>query len=154
MSMYNHDIDPADLALTRRQWLNRTGMGLGSLALGMMFDEQGLLAADSSSNQTGLPGLPTGGNPLLSSGVNPLSPKSPHFAPKAKRMIHIFANGGPSHVDTFDRKEQLQKYHGKPLPMTNLPTERRTGAALGSPFKWSKYGQSGLEISELFKTLG
>lgn len=154
MSMYNHEIDPADLALTRRQWLNRTGMGLGSLALGMMFDEQGLLAADSSSNQTGLPGLPTGGNPLLSSGVNPLSPKSPHFAPKAKRMIHIFANGGPSHVDTFDRKEQLQKYHGKPLPMTNLPTERRTGAALGSPFKWSKYGQSGLEISELFKTLG
>ena len=89
MSMYNHDIDPADLALTRRQWLNRTGMGLGSMALGMMFDEQGLLAADSSSNQTGLPGLPTGGNPLLSSGVNPLSPKSPHFAPKAQPCGHL-----------------------------------------------------------------
>lgn len=154
MSLYNHDIDPRDLAQTRRQWLNRTGMGLGSLALGMMFQEEGLLAADSSAGKLVPPPLNLGTNNNLEAGLNPLSPKLPHFRPRAKRMIHIFANGGPSHVDTFDRKESLQKYHGKPLPMNNLPTERRTGAALGSPFKWSKYGESGHEISELFKNLG
>ena len=66
-------------------------------------------------------------------------------------MIHIFANGGPSHVDTFDPKPILAKYAGKPLPTQNLKTERKTGAALPSPFKFKKYGQSGLEISELFE---
>ena len=59
-------------------------------------------------------------------------------------------NGGPSHVDTFDPKPMLAKYHGKPLPGPNLRTERKTGAALGSPFTFKKYGQSGIEVSELF----
>ena len=59
-------------------------------------------------------------------------------------------NGGPSQVDTFDPKPLLDKYHGKPLPTANLPTERKTGAAFGSPFKFEKYGQSGIEVSELF----
>ena len=82
--------------------------------------------------------------------VNPLAPKQPHFAAKAKRVIHLFMNGGPSHVDTFDPKPALDKYAGKPLPTTNLPTERKTGAAFPSPFKFQKYGQSGIEVSELF----
>ena len=59
-------------------------------------------------------------------------------------------NGGPSHVDTFDPKPMLAKYHGKPLPGPNLRTERKTGAALGSPFAFRKYGESGIEVSELF----
>ena len=59
-------------------------------------------------------------------------------------------NGGPSHIDTFDPKPLLTKYHGKPLPGPNLRTERKTGAAMGSPFTFRKYGQSGLEVSELF----
>lgn len=80
---------------------------------------------------------------------NPLAPKSPHFHGSAKRVIHIFCNGGPSHVDTFDPKPSLAKYHGKSIPV-NLRTERKTGAAFASPFRFQKYGQSGLEVSELF----
>jgi hypothetical protein len=79
-----------------------------------------------------------------------MAPKSPHFGPKAKQVVHLFMNGGPSHVDTFDPKPLLTRYHGKTLPTPNLRTERKTGAALGSPFKFSKYGESGIEVSELF----
>ena len=61
-------------------------------------------------------------------------------------------NGGPSHVDTFDPKPMLKKYHGKTLPGPTLRTERKTGAALGSPFQFKKYGESGIEVSELFRT--
>src|ERR1700731_1144184 len=82
--------------------------------------------------------------------VSPLAPKKPHFAAKAKRVIHLFMNGGPSHVDTFDPKPSLDKYAGKALPTENLRTERKTGAAYPSPFKFQKYGKSGIEVSELF----
>jgi hypothetical protein len=81
---------------------------------------------------------------------NPLAPKPPHFKPKAKHVIHIFLNGGPSHVDTFDPKPALAKYAGKNLPVENLRTERKTGAAMPSPYKFSQYGESGLEVSEIF----
>jgi hypothetical protein len=83
--------------------------------------------------------------------VNPLAPRKPHFPARAKRVIHLFANGGPSQVDTFDPKPLLQKYAGKSLPTTNLKTERRTGAAFPSPFKFKNYGQSGIEVSEIFE---
>lgn len=72
-----------------------------------------------------------------------------HAAPKAKRVIHFFLNGGPSHVDTFDPKPALRTYEGKALPSHRL-TERKTGAAFPSPFKFQRYGQSGIEVSELF----
>jgi hypothetical protein len=65
-------------------------------------------------------------------------------------MVHLFMNGGPSHVDTFDPKPLLNKYHGKPLPESHLRTERKTGAVMQSPFKFQPYGQSGVEVSELF----
>ena len=80
----------------------------------------------------------------------PSMPKAPPLPGKAKRVIHLFMNGGPSHVDTFDPKPRAKKYAGKPLPTPNLPTERKTGAAFPSPFKFQKYGQSGIEVSELF----
>jgi hypothetical protein len=79
----------------------------------------------------------------------PLAPKAPHFPGKAKRVIHIFANGGPSQVDTFDPKPELTKYHGKQLPV-KLKTERNTGTAFGSPYSFRNHGQSGLPVSELF----
>ena len=82
--------------------------------------------------------------------LNPLAARPPQFAGSAKRVIHFFLNGGPSHVDTFDPKPTLTRYDGKPLPFKNLPTERKTGAAFGSPFQFQKYGQSGIEVSELF----
>jgi hypothetical protein len=85
--------------------------------------------------------------------ISPLTPKRPHFAAKAKRIIHIFANGGPSHVDTFDPKPALAQHDGKLLPKENPATERKTGAAFASPFKFKKYGQSGIEVSELFSNV-
>lgn len=80
----------------------------------------------------------------------PLSPRAPHFAPKARRVVHLFMNGGPSQVDTFDPKPALDRFHGKPLPLNNLRTERKTGAAMRSPFRFQPYGRSGIEVSELF----
>jgi hypothetical protein len=82
--------------------------------------------------------------------TDPLAPKPPHFPAKAKHVIHIYLNGGPSQVDTFDPKPALKKFEGKPLPTGKLTTERATGAALPSPFGFKKYGKSGLEISDLF----
>ena len=99
------------------------------------------------------PSIPNGvlqGGPETQTTGNSLRVRAPHFAPKAKRMVHFFLNGGPSHVDTFDPKPKLLEYAGKPLPTSYL-TERRTGGALPSPFAFKKYGQSGLEISELFQ---
>ena len=98
--------------------------------------------------------LATAGFGAGSLATRTLAATGPHFAPKAKRLLFVFLNGGPSHVDTFDPKPELQKLHGKPLPVSNLKTERRTGAALGSPFKFDKYGQSGIEVSEIFSGLG
>lgn len=80
---------------------------------------------------------------------DPLAPKKPHFEGKAKRVVHLFMNGGPSHLDTFDPKPALERLHGQALPNT-LRTERKTGAAMRSPFAFKKYGQSGIEVSDLF----
>src|SRR5438445_2353808 len=127
--MAHHAPRLEDRFLTRRELLHRCGMGFGAMALSNLFGK--VLAEDSVS-------------------LNPLAVKAPHFPAKAKRVIHIFANGGPSHVDTFDPKPELARLHGQALPMDNLKTERRTGAAFQSPFKFKKYGQSGIEVSELF----
>jgi hypothetical protein len=83
--------------------------------------------------------------------INPLAPRRPQFPGKAKRVVHIFLNGGPSHVDTFDPKPSLKKYAGKALPMENYKTERKTGAAFPSMFTFAKRGKSGIEVSELFQ---
>jgi hypothetical protein len=121
--------------LDRREFLQRLGMGMGLLGLSSLFGVESASAAQIAS-------------------LSPLAPKLPPLPAKAKRIIHIFANGGPSHVDTWDPKPQLTKYNGKPLPVANLKTERRTGAAFGSPFKFQKRGKCGMEVSELFTHLG
>ena len=135
--MGHHQLDPEHLALTRREFLCRCGMGMGALSFAGLFG--GFDFASSARADEGF--------------INPLLPKQPHFTAKAKRVIHIFANGGASHVDTFDPKPSLQKYAGKLLPMENLRTERKTGAAFPSPFKFKKYGQSGIEVSEIFQNV-
>lgn len=127
----HHKLTQNDLILDRRDFLKRCGMGFGGLALGSLFSGN---ASAASAAATG-----------------PKLPLMPHFAPKAKRVVHLFMNGGPSQVDTFDPKPALDKYHGKPLPLQGMKTERPTGAALRSPFSFQKYGQCGLEVSELFK---
>jgi hypothetical protein len=121
-----------DLLLTRRELLRRCGMGFAALGLAP------LLAEDAAAKVA----------------TQPLAPKAPHFPATAKRVIHLFMNGGPSHVDTFDPKPLLQKYAGKPLPTANLRTERKTGAAFPSPFKFQRYGTSGIEVSDLFPNVG
>jgi hypothetical protein len=80
---------------------------------------------------------------------NPMAPRRPPLPAKAKRVIFLFMNGGPSQVDTFDPKPSLKKYAGQAIPL-NLPTERKTGAALPSPYSFKRYGQSGIEVSEIF----
>lgn len=118
--------------------LARTGMGLGMLGLTGVLSDAGLLANEPA---------PVGSS---SKATSPLAPRQPHFAGKAKHVVHLFMNGGPSHVDTFDPKPALEKFHGQQLPTSNLRTERKTGHAMRSPFKFQKYGQCGLEVSELF----
>jgi len=120
-----------DFHLSRRDLLQRSALGLGALGLA------GLLADEAR------------GGPPAGAGDDALAPRAPHFAGKAKRVVHFFLNGGPSHVDTFDPKPALETYAGKPAPLS-LATERKTGAAFPSPFKFRRYGASGLEVSELF----
>jgi hypothetical protein len=117
--------------ITRREMLCRSGTGLGMLGLVGVLADADLLGAAPS------PG-------------DPRAVRPPHFAAKAKHVIHIYLNGGPSHLDTFDPKPLLKKYEGQKLPQGNLTTERATGAALPSPFSFKKYGQSGTEVSEIF----
>jgi len=97
--------------------------------------------------------LQTAGMGFGQLGLSSLMAK-PHFAPKAKHVIFLFLNGGASQVDTFDLKPMLTKFHGKPAPTPNLKTERRTGNLLASPFSFKKYGQSGIEVSEIFPEVG
>jgi len=121
--------------LTRRDFLTRCGMGLGALGLTGLLGEAGQLTASE---------------PLS---ANPLAPRMPPFPGKVRRIVHFFLNGGASHVDTFDPKPALQRYANKPIPAGNLRTERKTGAAFASPFKFERHGESGLEISDLFPRL-
>jgi hypothetical protein len=117
------------LGLSRRDLLRTLGTGLGSLALAALVGEEEARAA-----------------PI----AGPLAPRSPHFPAKAKRVLHIYLNGGPSQVDTWDPKPALRRYEGQPLPTGNLSTERKTGAALPSPFAFARHGKSGIEVSEIF----
>ena len=124
--------------LSRRELLQRMGTGLGSLGLASILTDQGLLAGTSPA----------------SSATNPLAPKPAHFAPRAKHIIHLFMNGGPSQVDTFDPKPALEKYNGQRPPSAEIKTERKTGGLMMSPFKFQKYGQSGTEVSGIFPHIG
>ncbi len=120
--------------LSRREMLNFCGNGFGMLGLA------GLLSQSS------------GASPVIPSvGSDPLSIRPPMYSPRAKRVIFLFMSGGPSHVDTFDPKPRLTKDSGTPLPFSKPSLERtKTGNLLGSPFSFKKYGQSGIEVSELF----
>jgi hypothetical protein len=107
---------------------------MGAMGLTALMGQAGLLAGQGRAGES----------------LSPLAPKAPQFPGRAKRIIHFFLNGGPSHVDTFDPKPALDKHAGKALPNGNLQTERKTGTAFPSPFKFNRYGKSGIEISELF----
>jgi Protein of unknown function (DUF1501) len=112
---------------SRREFLSRLGMGFGALGLASLLREDALFGADSDA------------------GLSPLAAKIPPYPAKAKRVIHIFAAGAPSQVDTWDPKPGLVKYDGQPIG------ER--GVAMPSPFKFERHGRSGIEVSEVFPHL-
>jgi hypothetical protein len=128
----------------RRQFLNTTASGLGMAALGSMLTGDGLMSSSTASDEL----------------VNPLSPRQPHFDAKAKACIFIFMAGAPSHLDLFDEKPVLKERHGEPLPASMLEKVRfafiKKDKALlqGSPYKFSKHGDSGMNLSELLPNLG
>jgi hypothetical protein len=117
---------------TRRELLSRAGFGFGMMALASMLAEDGALASASVPN--------------------PLAPKHPHYGPKAKSVIFLFMSGGPSHLETFDPKPELQKAHGQPLPASFGMVKTRRGVEknllLGTKRTFKKHGQSGIEVSD------
>ncbi|MBX9627490.1 MAG: DUF1501 domain-containing protein [Gemmataceae bacterium] len=126
------------VAASRREFLFRSGGGLGGIALNWLAAREARAAG---------PGSP-----------NPLAARKPHFEPKAKRVIFLFMVGGPSQMDLFDRKPELETWAGKPLPeSTGRPKSQFTDGNSGilpSTRKWKKHGQSGIEVSDLLPELG
>jgi hypothetical protein len=127
------------LPVDRRDFLARAANGFGGLALSAM------LAGEATAR---------GDQPRPASSTNPLAPRPPHFAPKAKAVIFLFMVGGPSQMETFDPKPVLDRLHGQPLPPSfgQIQSQfvKQGTPLLGSSWKFRKYGQSGLEVSELF----
>src|SRR6188768_615507 len=123
-----------DRTISRRRMLRDSAAGFGSLAMAAMLAEESKAAAPPEARE-----------------ANPLRPRPPHFPARAKRVIFLFMKGGPSHVDTFDYKPMLQRDNGKDLPFAKPRVQfAKTGKLLGSPWKFRKHGQSGIEVSSLF----
>ena len=113
---------------SRRQMLQNTAVGFGHLALASLLNDESYGATS-----------------------DPLIPKTPHFTPRAKRVVFLLMVGGPSAVDTFDYKPKLQADDGKPFPFEKPRVQfAPTGNLLKSPWKFAQHGQSGLWVSELF----
>ncbi len=127
-------------AQSRRNFLATSANGVGLLALASMLQRDGrLVAADAA---------------------NPLAPRPPHFAPKAKNCICIYLEGAPSQLDLFDPKPKLNELHGQKLPESFTKNvrfaflQKETAKILGSNRTWKKHGQSGMELSDLLPHLG
>jgi hypothetical protein len=130
---------PAPLFFSRREMLRRAGLGFGAWALLDLLQSDGRLAAAPAAD-------------------NPLAPKKPPLPATAKRIIFLFMQGGPSHIDTFDAKPLLTKLHGQPLPKSAvegfpLQFTKPDASILGSPQTFSKCGESGLEIADTYPQL-
>lgn len=128
---------PNIFSLTRREALCRMGSGFGMVGLASLLGRSVAEGADARNAVA---------NP---SGIKPY-----HFEPRAKHVIFLFLNGGLSQVDSFDPKPMLAKYHGQPYPGGSIETEQKTGNLMKSPFSFKKYGQSGIEVSEIFPHIG
>jgi hypothetical protein len=129
----------------RRTFLRNAGAGFGAIALAALLADEGKLVAD------------VGGDQPRRSPDDPLAPKAPHFPAKARRVIFLFMSGGPSHVDTFDPKPDLQRLHGQKLPASFGPVKTRRGVdknkLLASKRTFRKHGRSGIEVSDWFPHL-
>src|SRR5881628_504997 len=130
---------------SRREFLFRSGGGVSGVALAWLLHREGLLAAPPADAAS------CDAKPI---GFNPFAPKQPHFKPRAKAVISLFMSGGVSHVDTFDPKPALTRYSGQPLDgmikEDLVVRQGHPGPLMPSPFAFKKYGQSGIEVSEIF----
>ena len=128
----------------RRDFLFQSGGGISGLALAHLLNQDGLLAASQPAACD-----------AKAKGYNPYAPKPPHFAPRAKSVISLFMSGGPSQLDTFDPKPALTRYAGKPLEGKGEVVVRQgnPGPLMPSPFTFRKYGQCGMDVSQLFPNL-
>src|SRR6266487_2990997 len=133
----------------RREFLFRSCGGISGLALAYLLDRQGLLSAEAAQT--------TDACAAAASGFNPYAPKPPHFKPRATAIISLFMGGGWSQVDTFDPKPALAKYAGQPIDGKVegdvIVRQGFPGPLMPSPFSFKKYGQSGIEVSEIFPHL-
>lgn len=127
---------------SRRDFLFRAGEGISGVALAHMLHQEGLLAAEPGCDASGI--------------TSPIAPREPHFKPRAKAIISLFMSGGVSHIDSFDYKPMLEKYHGQPLTGKGTVEVRQgfPGPLMKSPFSFKQYGQSGKWVSELFPHMG
>src|SRR3954468_1265693 len=131
--------------LARRQFFTSSASGLGMLALASLLKQDGVLAADSSSSNTA---------------IDPLSPKAPHFAAKAKNCIFFLPEGAPSHIDLFDPKPKLNELNGEKLPESMTASvrfafiQKESAVLLGSNRKFARHGQCGMELSDFLPHLG
>jgi Protein of unknown function (DUF1501) len=123
---------PANRPMTRRDALKTMGCGFGYLSLASLVGSS-LARAESAPDRASW---------MITD------------KPKAKHVIFLFMNGGLSQIDSFDYKPTLERYHGQPMPGGALAHERKTGNLMKSPFQFKKYGQSGIEVSEIFPHLG
>jgi hypothetical protein len=127
----------AGLPMSRREWLTRAGSGFGAVALAALLAETSpeSLAEDGGSTDR----------------LNPLSVRPAHFAAKARSVIFLYMDGGPSQIDTFDPKPRLRKEDGQPFGMKMEPTQfNNNGSTLGCPWAFRNYGESGIPVSGLF----
>jgi hypothetical protein len=123
--------------MTRRDMLARCANGFGGLALMALLGDKGFAGSVNAASSNGM------------------SPRMPHFTPKARNVIFLYMDGGPSQMDTFDPKPLLQKEHGQPFKMKMEPTQfNNNGNTLGSPWDFKNYGQSGMPVSDLFPHVG
>lgn len=140
-------LEAALIARTRREFLTTTASGLGLAALGAMLTDDGLLT-------------PAHAAPRPADAAKPLSPRRPHFAPKAKACIFIFMAGAPSQLDLFDPKPKLNQLHGQPLPDSLLKNVRfafikkESAVLMGSPRRFTRHGECGMELSDFLPHIG
>ncbi len=139
-------------AQTRRQFLKTSQAGLGAIALASSLDRKGCSLGDEAEPAV------ASRNRSPRSADNPMTPRPPHFAPKAKRVIYLHMSGGPPQQDLFDFKPELVKHHLQPCPDRLLKNQKFAfikghPKLLGSPYQFRKCGQSGAVVSELLPHL-
>jgi Protein of unknown function (DUF1501) len=134
----------SEVSLTRRALFSRIGGGFGTLGLAGVMANAGMLTLDAAAKAA------TSGDTDGAILTHPLAPKPGHFPARVKRVIFLFMNGGPSHVDTFDPKPALQRYEGQAPPAKVMTGRRKSGKVMPSPFSARPHGQSGIEVTELF----